>query len=180
MLNRGFLPLDIVSDRDAISLLYQNKVFTVVESEKVMRSPSIVMKVPLVIASLTYSHMPIRKVHFSKLNVIYRDDQTCQYCGKQFPVNQLEIDHIIPKSRWRIIKHTSKCTWTNWLNCVCVCHWCNNAKGNKLPEEIGWKLLRKPFEPKYLPHIVISRKKAEQNGWLPFMNFNVKFVDIIP
>jgi hypothetical protein len=63
---------------------------------------------------------------------------------------------------------------------VCVCHWCNNAKGNKLPEEIGWKLLRKPFEPKYLPHIVISKKKAEVNGWLPFMNFNVKFVDIIP
>jgi 5-methylcytosine-specific restriction endonuclease McrA len=179
VLNSGFLPLEVISDRDAICLLYKNAAYTVIESDKVMRSPSVTFKVPNVIALLRYGHMPKKAVHFSKLNVLYRDDQTCQYCGKQFPVNKLQIDHVIPKSRWKEVKHSNKQDFTNWFNCVACCKYCNNAKGNMLLEELGWKLLRQPYEPKYLPHLVISYKKAFNQGWLPFTKFNVRLVDVI-
>ena len=176
VLNSGFVPIRTISDRDSIGLLYQNKAFTVIETERIMRSPSVTFKIPSVISLIGYNKFPKMKIGFSKLNVIYRDDMTCMYCGKRFSISDLTVDHVVPKSRWTKEKRTSKRNWTNWLNCVCSCRWCNNAKGNNLIEEIGWRLLNKPFEPEYLPHIVISRKKAEDRGWLPFCKINVKLL----
>jgi len=176
ILNSGFIPIRTVSDKEAICLLYQNKGYTVIETDRIMRSPSISFKVPSVISLLGYGEFPKKKVGFSKLNVIYRDDQTCQYCGKQFNMNDLTVDHIIPKSRWSVEKRTSKRNWTNWFNCVCSCKWCNNAKGNKLISELKWKLVRKPYEPEYLPQIIVSFNKAQKQGWLPFCKINVRLI----
>ena len=179
VLNSGYIPIRTISDREAICLLYQNKCYTVIESDKVMRSPSISFQVPSVIALIGYGDMPRKKVAFSKLNVIYRDDLQCQYCGKRFNVNELTIDHIIPRSRWAIEKRTYKRNWSSWENCVCACKWCNNAKDRHLLHEMGWKLLREPYEPKYLPQIIVSFEKAEKRGWLPFCKINVRLVDTI-
>lgn len=179
VLNSAYLAHDVVSSRDAICYLYQNKAYSVVESDYVMRSPSIEFRVPNVIALLGKSKIRKQKVGFSKLNVIYRDDMICQYCGKQFDMNDLTVDHVIPKSRWAEVRRTSKRNWTNWLNCVCSCKWCNNAKGNNLLEEIKWKLARKPYEPEYLPRIIVSKNTAEKKGWLPFCGFNVRLVNTL-
>lgn len=179
VLNSAFIPIRTVSDRESICLLYQSKAYTVVESDKLMRSPSISFRVPSVIALLDYNKFPKKKVGFSKLNVIYRDDMTCQYCGKKFNINDLTVDHIIPRSRWAIEKRTSKRNWTTWYNCVAACRWCNNAKGNQLLGELKWNLLRKPFEPEYLPHIIVSFDKAKRKGWLPFCRVNVKLINNI-
>lgn len=179
VLNSGFMALETISKRDAICLLYQNKAYSVVESDEYMRSPSISFRVPTVIALLKYKDFPKRKVGFSKLNVIYRDDMTCQYCGEQFLIDKLTIDHIIPKSRWKEVKRTSKKNFTNWKNTVCACKWCNNKKGNKLLEEAKMTLLREPFEPKYLPKIIITKEKADKLGWTPFCKFNVRIVPSI-
>jgi 5-methylcytosine-specific restriction endonuclease McrA len=176
VLSAGYIAHDVISDRDAICHLYKNTAYTVVESDRVMRSPSVEFKVPHVIALLTHKKVRKQKVGFSKLNVIYRDDCTCQYCGKQFSMNDLTVDHIIPKSRWMEIKRTSKRNWNNWQNCVASCKWCNNAKGNNLLEELKWKLIRKPFEPEYLPKIIVSKKKAEEKQWIPFCGYNVRLV----
>lgn len=175
VLSSGYVPLEIISNRDAICLLYQNKAYTVIEGERIMRSPSITMKVPSVVALLEHKVIPQRKALFSKLNVIYRDDQTCQYCGKQYPVNELTVDHIIPRSRWKQIKKTNKHNWSSWENCVCACKYCNNAKGNSLLEELHWELLSVPKEPTYLPRISVPYRVADARGWLPFCNYNVRF-----
>lgn len=179
VLNSGFIPIRIISNKEAIILLYLNKCYTVIETDRVMRSPKLTFKVPSVIALLNYGDFPKKKVGFSKLNVIYRDDQQCQYCGKQFNMNDLTLDHIIPRSRWAREKRTSKKNWTNWLNTVAACRWCNNKKGNKLLHETDMKLLRQPYEPKYLPHITVDFKKAERKGWVPFCKINVKLVHMI-
>jgi 5-methylcytosine-specific restriction endonuclease McrA len=176
VLNSAFIPIRTISDRDAIVALWQNKAYTVVETEKVMRSPSLTFRVPSVIALLHYGEFPRMKVAFSKLNIIYRDDQVCQYCGKRFPIDQLTVDHVIPISRWPKEKRTHKKNWTNWFNCVCSCKWCNNAKGNHLLYEIGWKLKREPYEPKYLPSIIVSYDRAEAMGWLPFAKMNIRLI----
>jgi 5-methylcytosine-specific restriction endonuclease McrA len=179
-LNSGFIPLGIISVENAVADLWNSKAYTVVESDRVMRSPSITIKVPSVIASLTYGHMPRRTVHFSKLNVIYRDDMTCQICGKQLPINKIELGHVIPKCRWKEVTHSNKRDYTNWINCVALCTFCNNRQGKHLLDEIGLKLIRKPYVPKYLPHLVITRKKAEEKGWLPFLSgLNVRLIESI-
>jgi 5-methylcytosine-specific restriction endonuclease McrA len=176
VLNSGFVPIRIVSDKEAICLLYQNKCYTVVETDRIMRSPSVIFKIPSVIALLYYGETPKKKVAFSKLNVIYRDDMICSYCGKRFSMKDLTIDHIIPRSRWAEVKHTNKHNFDTFENCVCACRWCNNFKGNKLLDELGWKLKRKPFEPKYIPSIIITRNRAEKKGWLKFCSFNVLII----
>jgi len=177
VLNSAYVPIRIISDQDAICSLYKNKAYTVIETKREMRSPSITFKIPSVISLIGYSKFPKREVGFSKLNVIYRDDMSCQYCGKKFNMKDLTVDHIIPKSRWAEEKRTSKKNWTNFENCVCSCRWCNNQKGNLLLGELKWELPRKPFIPKYLPHIVVSYKKAEERGWLPFAKFNIKLLN---
>ena len=180
VLNSDYSVMDIISIKDAITQLWLNKVYIVVPVEnKYVRSPSLTFKVPSVVAQIKYKKIPRKRVGFSRLNVIYRDDMTCQYCGKQFPLEDLTTDHIIPKSRWRQIKRTNKQNWTTWENLVCACKWCNNAKGNLLLNEIGWKLKRKPFEPKYMPHFIIRYSKAESKGWLPFCKVNIKLVEMI-
>lgn len=180
VLNSAYIPIRTVSDRESICLIYSNKAYSVIESDRVIRSPSITFKVPTVIALIGYSAFPKKKVGFSKLNVIYRDDCTCMHCGKQFSMNDLTIDHIIPRSRWAKEKHTHKNDWSTFLNCTTLCRWCNNAKGNKLLHELGWKLLREPYEPEYLPHIVVTLQKAEALGWLPFCKVNVRVINILP
>ena len=179
VLNSSYSPIDIVSDRDAVCMLYQNKAYTVHESEREMRSPSLSFKVPHVVALIKYKKIPRRSVGLSKLNVIYRDDMTCQYCGDKFNMNDLTIDHIIPKSRWKEVMRTNKRNWTNWMNCVCSCKWCNNWKGNRLLEETSLSLLRQPYVPKYMPKLVIDFKKAEAKGWLPYCTVNVRVINTL-
>jgi hypothetical protein len=62
---------------------------------------------------------------------------------------------------------------------VCACKACNALKGNRLIGESSLRLVRKPVEPKYMPYLVISRDKADQYGWIEFLNYNVRVVEAI-
>lgn len=181
VLNSGFIPIRIASVKDAICLVASNKAVSVLDGEGIVRSPSISIRIPSVISVVGYNNLPKKKVAFSKLNVIYRDDMQCQYCGKRFSVHNLTVDHVIPRSKWRAVTgRDMKEGFSHWKNLVCACRWCNSRKGNKLLREINWQLLREPFEPEYMPHIVISMEKARKRGWLPFCSFNVRLIQIIP
>jgi 5-methylcytosine-specific restriction endonuclease McrA len=180
VLNSGFIPIRVTSARDAICLLTAEKAIPVLDSNDIARSPSISIKIPSVISIPGYSDLPRRKVVFSKLNVIYRDDMTCQYCFKRFSIKDLTVDHVIPGSRWEEITGKSlRDNYSTWKNMVCACKWCNNKKGNRLLNELGWTIREKPVEPKYMPHIIISFEKAKKKGWLPFCGFNVKLIKMI-
>ncbi len=176
-LNTGFIPIEVISVQDALCLIVVDKAYSVIEDDSTfVRSPSIEIKTPLVIAMRDYNDFPKKNVAFSKLNVIYRDDMTCQYCGKKKEITELTVDHIIPKARWNKEKRTWKKDFTNWNNLVCCCKTCNYSKGSKLLSELKWKLLRKPFEPTYLPRLIIKKEKAEKNKWVQFCKFNVRLI----
>lgn len=180
VLNSGFIPIRITTVKEAICLILSNKAISVEEEDKYIRSPSFKIRVPSVITLINYNKLPRKKVVFSKLNVIYRDDMKCQYCGKRYQMKDLTVDHIIPRSRWEKVTGKSlKDGFSSWFNLVCACRWCNNKKGNKLLDEIGWKLLREPFEPKYIPYLIITRQKARKKGWLPYCKVNVKIFEMI-
>jgi hypothetical protein len=88
---------------------------------------------------------------FSRKNIFLRDNHTCQYCGKQYDINHLTYDHVIPRSIW----NNSNLSPTCWTNIVTACVECNRKKGNKTPKQANMPLINIPIKPtksqKYLP-----------------------------
>ena len=87
---------------------------------------------------LGFKANPQRSPKFSRRNLVLRDQSTCQFCGKKFPVRELTMDHIIPKSKG------GKAIWSN---IVCACVSCNNRKADKSLKDSGMKLIRRPVAP---------------------------------
>src|SRR5207245_6785247 len=64
---------------------------------------------------------------------------TCQYRSR--PGDRLTADNAMPGSRG--------CE-TTCINVVAACLRCNLKKGNRLPDEVGMRLLREPVHPKFV------------------------------
>jgi len=98
------------------------------------------IRVPTVVVATNYTKMPVRMFRGkpTKEALWRRDGGIDQYTGK--PLNKMDanIDHIIPSSRG------GKDTWTNM---VVTSKEINTRKGNRLNEEVGLKLIRKPVAP---------------------------------
>ncbi|UCB45921.1 MAG: HNH endonuclease [Spirochaetota bacterium] len=180
-LNSGMIPIDICNVKEAIVLQILDKAEAVkVDDQQHIRSQYLTLPLPRVIMLFNFHRIPRKKVVYSRLNIIYRDDMRCQYCGKRFKMDELTVDHVIPLSRWHSMStHHRPESPNSWENQVCACKRCNTIKGNKLIRECGFSLLRKPVEPKYMPYLIISRDKADRYGWLEFLNYNVRVVEAI-
>ncbi len=97
---------------------------------------------PAVMQLKTYARQSRKRVSFSKKNIFLRDKMTCMYCGGVFVFNDLEMEHVVPRSKWR-----GKGTPTNWTNIVTTCQPCNQQKKDRTPSAAGMKLLKHPKEP---------------------------------
>jgi len=137
MLNASYEPLRVIDFKRAIILLLQGKVEAVVESEKIVRSPSIFVVVPSVVRLLKYVRLPKNfKVSPTKKAIFRRDNGLCGYCGNKADT----VDHIMPRSRGG--KHT-------WENVVSCCLTCNQKKADKTLSELNWELLYTVEAPLY-------------------------------
>ena len=179
-LNTGMVPIDICNVREAITLQVLNKAEAIkVDENQRIRSQYLSLPLPRVIMLFNFHKIPRKKVIHSRLNIIYRDDMRCQYCGKRFSVDELTVDHVIPLSRWKEKSHNPPVKPNTWENQVCACRRCNTHKGNKLLHECKMELIRNPVEPQYMPYLVISKQKANKYGWIEFLKYNVRVVDMI-
>lgn len=144
LLNASFEPLHIVSWQKAIQLLFQGKVEVVEESDQIVRSVRVTIRVPAVVRLVSY--IPIGKrrnmIKFSRSNIFLRDRHECQYCGQRFPKQQLTLDHVRP-----IVQGGGK----SWENIVSCCKSCNQRKGGRTPDQAGMKLIAQPRRPNWLP-----------------------------
>jgi 5-methylcytosine-specific restriction endonuclease McrA len=144
LLNASFEPLHIVSWQRAIQLLFQGKVEVVEESDREIRTVRLTMRAPAVLRLLRF--IPLggarKLLRFSRANVFLRDSYTCQYCGVRFSKSHLTLDHVIP-----VVQGGGK----SWENIVTSCKPCNQRKGGNTPGQAGFKLIRKPREPRWLP-----------------------------
>lgn len=120
-----------------------------------------IIRVPRVVLLSAYDRFPKRSVRFSRLNIMLRDRHTCQYCGRKFPRQKLNIDHIIPRSRGGR---------TEWDNVVTSCHACNRKKGGRFAHEAGIKLLRAPVKPRTTPFSDLIAGPLQYDEWRPFFN----------
>ncbi|HDI79317.1 MAG TPA: HNH endonuclease [Desulfobacteraceae bacterium] len=169
LLNITYEPLKIINWKKAITMLFLGKVEVVEEYNKEIRAVSFKIKLPSVVRLLKFVRRPPRPVKFSRQNIYLRDRYTCQYCGRQFPTEELTYDHIIPKSRGGK---------TEWENIVTCCIECNRKKGGKTPQEAGMKLLKKPTRPTWVPalKITIGFKNIPQS-WMDYLYWNVELVE---
>jgi len=127
----------------------------------VVNTVSRAIRVPRVILLQVFDRLPRARVRFSRQNIYLRDESTCQYCGKRFPRSQLNLDHVIPKSRGGR---------TTWENIVCSCVRCNLAKGGQTPSEAGMRLMRVPKRPTWTPFTRPHDGGRPHAAWRPFLN----------
>jgi len=184
VLNKSFLPVHVTSVRRAFCLLYaglakavnsQYETFdfdswrqvSIERNDETVGLVDRVIKVPRVILLIAYDRVPKRRIRFSRYNIFARDRNTCQYCGKKCPTEDLTFDHVIP-----VVNGGGK-TWDNIVSC---CFECNHKKGGRTPEEAGMRLIRQPKEPEWVPtmlHITIGFRAAPQ-AWRDYFYWNIE------
>lgn len=123
VLNSSYTPLHITSWKRAIVLILKEKAQFISST---------------VIRLFHYVRIPISKMTLRKptKSMIYlRDGYKCCYCNSS---RNLTLDHVIPKSRGGD---------SSFSNLVVCCSSCNTKKANRLLEQTGMKLLRKPRAP---------------------------------
>ena len=136
-LNSSFEPLTMVPLRRALRLVIDGKAEIVeADHEALVRSERLAYPRPIVIRLAKFIHVPRRfRRQVTNTFLFARDRYTCQYCYRTMPSAELTLDHVIPRSR------AGESAWENLVAC---CHFCNNRKGSRTPEEAGMKLLRQP------------------------------------
>jgi 5-methylcytosine-specific restriction endonuclease McrA len=187
VLNRNYTAVRVVSARRAFSLLYKNfaevidssneefgifdftawvdlsreRVQRPVTHDQFVTTPRVAILVPRVIRLVTYDKVPKREVKFSRRNILARDENRCQYCGRKLSASQLSIDHVVPKSRG------GKSTWTN---VVAACNPCNTRKGGRMPWEASMKLRKTPQPPKKNPALADKVESQRYSLWRHFLS----------
>ena len=76
----SYYPLSLWSWQDSIKSVFLDRVTTVNNYDRIIRSPSFSMKLPSVIALKNFIN-PKSNPNFTRFNVFLRDKFKCQYCG---------------------------------------------------------------------------------------------------
>jgi 5-methylcytosine-specific restriction endonuclease McrA len=178
VLNRFFLPVQLTTVRRAFVLLYGGVATAVDETGEIYdfwqwRGLAIrddddalpivgaILRVPRVIHLARYERSPRPTVRLTRRNLMIRDSHQCQYCSKQPPVRELNIDHILPRSRGGA---------DTWENLVTACRVCNLRKGWRTPDEAGMHLIRKPVRPRWTTAVQLMLEACEPfKEWAPFL-----------
>lgn len=135
------LPPSTLTWQDAVKALWLDKVVVIKNHDDwFVRSQKLVLPVPSIVITKDYI-MPQLGVNFNRKMVYLRDEYTCQYCGSEFSVDDLTLDHVVPKSLGGKL---------DWDNVVTACTSCNFMKGadlvtpRKTPAQPNyWEMARK-------------------------------------
>jgi 5-methylcytosine-specific restriction endonuclease McrA len=168
VLNKAWVPINVTTVYDAICAVFSERAKFVdpetymtydfeswvdtwqdamhvakVSSHQVVSCPNVRIVVPEVITCTEYKGVGYGtnyrgRPKFSRRNIFTRDRNVCQYCGKHFEPQLLNIDHVLPKS---------KGGHSDWTNVVLSCIKCNDKKRDRTPEEAGMRLIRRPHIP---------------------------------
>jgi len=138
-LDSAYRPIEIIDAIEALVMCIIGKAIPVETYEKKINSPTKAFNLPAVIVLKSVVKFRFTTVVCNRQNIVWRDNNQCQYCANYFPYDKLTMDHVIPKSRGG--KNT-------WENLVAACKKCNQKKGSRTPKESGMIPLKKPIRPK--------------------------------
>ncbi|MEZ4393038.1 MAG: HNH endonuclease [Polyangiales bacterium] len=119
------------------------------------------LRIPRVIQLVEFDRMPRASVRLTRRNIYLRDGHRCQYCARQLPLRDLNLDHVMPRSRGGPM---------SWENLVCSCKACNLRKGGRTPVEAGMNLLRRPTRPRWSPVLALAFAPGRPTEWDPFLS----------
>ena len=178
VLNRVFSPVQLTTAKRAFVLLYGGaanalddhgeeydfdlwRMLPVREVDDAVPVVGGALRVPRVVHLHRYDRTPRVTVRLTRRNLMFRDQHQCQYCGKQPPVRDLNIDHVQPRSRGGP---------DSWENLVTACRVCNLRKGWKTPVEANMHLRRTPFRPKWsMTAQILLGSPTKYAEWEPFL-----------
>ena len=138
-LDSSFRPIDIVDAIEALVMCLVGKARTIENYTNEINSVSQSFKLPAVIVLNRYVKFRFSYATCNRSNILWRDENTCQYCGKLGTSENLTLDHILPRSRGG--KNT-------WQNLVAACKKCNQKKANRTPSESKMRPLKAPKRPR--------------------------------
>jgi hypothetical protein len=93
-----------------------------------------------------FNHEP----SLTKEMLLARDRHVCAYCAQRFRFEQLDMEHIVPKSKGGA---------NSWMNLVTACKACNNRKANRTPQDARMKLHYVPYVPNRYEAFILSNRK---------------------
>jgi 5-methylcytosine-specific restriction endonuclease McrA len=178
VLNRYFAPVQLTTAKRAFVLLYGGaaqaldedgeshdfdlwRTLPVRETDDCLPIVGGQLRVPRVVHLHKYDRTPRLTVRLTRRNLMLRDAHQCQYCGKRPLLRELNIDHVLPRSRGGA---------DTWENLVTACRVCNLRKGWKTPEEANMRLARRPFRPKWsMSAQILLGAQSQFKEWEPFL-----------
>ena len=178
LLNRTFQPVQITTAKRGFVLLYcdaalamddQGELFDfgawrklpLREEDDCVPIIGGALRVPRVLHLRRYERVRRPTVRLTRRNLMLRDGHQCQYCARKPTVRDLNIDHVLPKSRGGK---------DSWENLVTACRNCNLRKGWKTPDEAGMRLLRTPFAPRWSTSMqILLGVPHAYKEWEPFL-----------
>jgi 5-methylcytosine-specific restriction endonuclease McrA len=187
VLNRNWQPIHVATVARAVIMLYSGTVRVVDpkdyqtynwddwsrlrprEDEHCIRSIRWRLRVPEVVVLAHYDGLPGSTVPFSRRNIYKRDRYSCQYCGRQPAIEELTIDHVLPRAQGGT---------SSWENCVLACFECNKQKADRTPEQARMRLRHPPQRPVWRP--LYSWHSKPIKSWARFLGeayWNVTLMD---
>lgn len=180
VLNRSYAPVRVTTARQAFEMLYQGRAVVLGaeyephdfdqwaslgagEHEEHVGTSCGRIRIPRLLLLSTYNRVPQAPVRLSRRNVFLRDSYQCQYCGGRPLLRDLNLDHVIPRSRGGR---------STWENLVASCRECNLRKGRALPEECGMTPLSTPARPRWSAAVQLEAAPRRFAEWEPFLTGN--------
>jgi 5-methylcytosine-specific restriction endonuclease McrA len=159
LLNASYEPLNVINWKRAIKLVFLDKVEVLEESDRVVHSIAVSIKVPSVVRLMGFVRFRRKDAKYSRKNIYARDKYRCQYCNGQFTQDELTCDHVIPRSRGGR---------TEWSNIVTCCVRCNRKKGGLTPDEAGLRLIKAPTRPAWYWgfQVRFANRKPPREWWV--------------
>lgn len=177
VLNRNYYPVRVTTVRHAFLLLYLGRASALdsqlepqdFESwasikpkpgEDYIGTPRGRLAIPRVVLLKQFNRVPSAPLRLSRRNLFLRDNYTCQYCLRRASIRELNVDHVLPRSRGGP---------SSWDNLVTSCRECNLRKGRSTPEECGMKLRKRPGRPAWSTVVHLAGAHSGHAQWEPFL-----------
>ncbi len=160
----SYFPLSLWSWQDAIKAVYLDRVNVVELYEQSVRSASLEMLLPSVVALKDFVPQD-RTPAFTRFNLFLRDGFKCVYCHSP---DELTFDHVIPRRLGG---------QTNWDNIVAACTRCNLKKGGRSLKDAGMGMGAKPVQPTIYELQAQGRRFPPgylHESWLDFLYWDVE------
>jgi hypothetical protein len=175
LLNNAWMPITTISARAAFSHLWKKRITALdknsntfhtidtwnqlgefYEDQPYMRSASGAWPIPTVIIVTSKFFRKPKKKKLTLFELAKVCNYTCQYCFEKFPLKNLTLDHVNPKSKGGSNDHD---------NLVLACRSCNLQKGSIYPffNKDG-EIPKAPI----IPAIMLNTPTI-RTEWLPFV-----------